>query len=143
MWNIPKYRLSMICFFSHMNMKYGKIRIWFCLYTIYKKIQIRESPYLGIFHAVLLWCFFCWLWTNSCCARRYFTIFGWWLLLQILEKRKKSNSFNRLQIEVSFLPNVSPPFPKYRSIKFVLCPYIHPGRINGILQYIKNNYMKD
>ena len=54
----------------------------------------------------------------------------------ILEKRKKSK-FNRLQIEVIllFLPNISPlPNPEYRPIKFVLCLYIRPGCINGILR---------
>ena len=90
---MPKYGLFLICFLSHMSMKYGKIRIWFCLYTIYKKIQIRESPYLGIFHAVLLWCFFCWLWTNSCCARRYF--YHFWLMI-ITNSRKRERKVIRL-----------------------------------------------
>ena len=44
----------------------------------------------------------------------------------------KSNKFNRLQIEVFFLPNISPPFPpiprRYKTIKLVLCPYIRPIR---------------
>ena len=36
-----------------------------------------------------------------------------------------------------FLPNISStPPPEYRPIKFVLCPYIRPGLINGILRYI-------
>ena len=30
------------------------------------------------------------------------------------------------------------PSHKYRPIKFVFCPYILPGRINGILRYLKN-----
>ena len=39
------------------------------------------------------------------------TICGRWLL-QNLEKRNKSNNFNRLQIEVFYLPNISPqPLP--------------------------------
>ena len=37
------------------------------------------------------------------------TICGYWLL-QNLEKRKKINKFNRLQIEVFFLPNIGPPY---------------------------------
>ena len=56
-----------------------------------------------------------------------FIICGYWLL-QNLEKRKKSNKFKRLQIEVFFLLNVSP--PEYRPINFVhiqggpqKCPY--------------------
>ena len=67
----------------------------------------------------------------------------------ILEKRKKSN-FNILQIEVFFLPNIIlPPLSIYKPhptppphtleyipIKFVLCPYLHPGRINEILLYL-------
>ena len=51
--------------------------------------------------------------------------------------------FNRLQIEVFFLPNLIPPYislppplpREYRLIKFVLCRYVRPGRINGILRY--------
>ena len=62
----------------------------------------------------------------------------------ILEKRKKIK-FSRLQIEVLFLPNISPPVYKhgayiqgdlYRPVKFALCPYIRPGRITGILRYL-------
>ena len=42
--------------------------------------------------------------------------------------------FRRFQIKAFFLPNISPPFfsPQCRAIKFVFCPYIRPGRINGI-----------
>ena len=54
-------------------------------------------------------------------------------LLQKPEKRKKSNNFYRLQIELFFLEWKR--CPKYRPIKFFLCPYIRPGRINGILKY--------
>ena len=39
----------------------------------------------------------------------------WLLVITNLEKRKKSNKFNRLQIEVFFLPNMSPPLPKIPS----------------------------
>ena len=62
----------------------------------------------------------------------------------ILEKRKKIK-FSRLQIEVLFLPNISPPVYKhgayiqedlYRPVKFSLCPYIRPKRITGILRYL-------
>ena len=71
-----------------------------------------------------------------------------WLQVIInLEKRRKSNKFNRLQIEVLLLSNISqilctpqiraPPRPEYRPTKFVLCPYIRPGCINGILRYLK------
>ena len=57
----------------------------------------------------------------------------------LYSKKGKKSKFNRLQFEVFFLSNISPPFPatpKYRPIKFVLCPYIRPGDINGILWYI-------
>ena len=71
-----------------------------------------------------------------------------WLQVIInLEKRRKSNKFNRLQIEVLLLSNISqipctpqiraPPRLEYRPTKFVLCPYIRPGCINGILRYLK------
>ena len=60
---------------------------------------------------------------------------------KIWKTRKKSKDFNRFQIEVFFLPNIRPPVykpspspPEYRPIKFVLCPYMHPGRINEILR---------
>ena len=66
-----------------------------------------------------------------------------WLLVITKKERKKTNKFNRLQIEVLFLPNISPPVyinlpppTEYRPIKFVLCPYIRPGRINGILRLL-------
>ena len=64
-----------------------------------------------------------------------------WLLVitKSGKKRKKSNKFNRFQIEVFFLPNISPllyKLPKYRLIKFLLCPYICPGHINRILWYL-------
>ena len=67
------------------------------------------------------------------------TISGCWLL-QNLEKRKKSNKFNRFQIGVFFLSNIPPPPPyiscsEYKPIEFTFCPYIHPGRINRILRY--------
>ena len=60
----------------------------------------------------------------------------------ILEKRMKIK-FNRFQIELLFLPNISapitpPPRPtprEYRPIKSALCPYILPVYIKGILQY--------
>ena len=72
--------------------------------SIYGKIRIRESPYLF----------------TQCCSDAsipdfeqvvdtrdvILTICGCWLL-QNLGKRKKSNKFNRLQIEVLFLPNKS------------------------------------
>ena len=61
----------------------------------------------------------------------------------MLEKRKKSNKFNRLQIEVLSLPNIPPPSsPKYRPLKFVLCPYIHPRCVNRILRYNHQNNLK-
>ena len=61
----------------------------------------------------------------------------------ILEKRKKSNKFNRLQIEGLSLQNIPPPsFPEYRPLKFVLCPYIHSRCINGILRYNHQNHLK-
>ena len=55
--------------------------------------------------------------------------------------KKKKSKFNRLQIEVFFLPKnpkfKSPEYrPIYKPIKFVLCPYIRPGRITEILGYI-------
>ena len=57
------------------------------------------------------------------------------LLLVIAKagKRKKSNTFYRFQIELFFLEWER--CPKYRLIKFFLCPYIRPGCINGILKY--------
>ena len=48
---------------------------------------------------------------------------------------KKKIMFNKLQFEVFFLPNISPRLPECRPIKYVLCPYIRPGCINGILRY--------
>ena len=61
----------------------------------------------------------------------------------ILEKRKKSNKFNRLQIEVLSLQNIPPPsFPEYRPLKFVLCPYIHSRCINAIFRYNHQNHLK-
>ena len=42
--------------------------------------------------------------SNTC----FLTICGCWFL-QNLEKRKKGKKFNRLQIEVFFLPNISTP----------------------------------
>ena len=65
----------------------------------------------------------------------------WLLVITNLEKREKSNKFNRFQIEVFFLPNIGPlvsksPLPtEYRPIKFALCMYMRPGHINGILRY--------
>ena len=57
-------------------------------------------------------------------------------------KKKKSNNFNWLQIELFLLrnirplpPYISPPPLEYRPIKFVLCQYIHSGSIKGILRY--------
>ena len=55
--------------------------------------------------------------------------------------KSKKSKFKRLQIEVFFLLNIRSPTPlytgpsKYRPIKFVFCPYICSGHINGILQY--------
>ena len=58
--------------------------------------------------------------------------------------------FNRLQIELLFLPNISAPFPppprptprEYRPIKSALCPYILPVYIKGILQYFTQQTRK-
>ena len=57
-------------------------------------------------------------------------------------KKGKKRKFNRLQIEVPFLPSISlpPPPPEYRLIKFFLCPYIRPGRIDRILQDLTQNF---
>ena len=46
-------------------------------------------------------------------------------LLKNLEKSKKINKFNRLQIEVFFFPNLSPP-PRIQFYKIALCPYMRP-----------------
>ena len=90
-------------------MKYGKIQIRFCPYT--GKYGSEKSR----------------IWANftQCCSGVSFanfeqvvavtdvilTICGCWLL-QNLEKRNKSNNFNRLHIEVFYLPNISPqPLP--------------------------------
>ena len=61
-------------------------------------------------------------------------------------KERKKSKFNRLQIEVLFLPSIrspvyKPPLPpsphprQYRPIKFVLSPYMRPGRIDEILRW--------
>ena len=69
----------------------------------------------------------------------------WLLVITKSGKKKNRNKFTRLQNEVFFLSNIgppvynpSPPLPPvdYRPIKSVLCPYIHPRRINAILPYI-------
>ena len=52
------------------------------------------------------------------------TIRDYWSL-QNLEKSKKINKFNRLQIEVFFFPNLSPP-PRIQFYKIALCPYMRP-----------------
>ena len=52
---------------------------------------------------------------------------GYWLL-QNLEKRRKSNKFNRLQIEVFLHSNISPWNIEH-------CPSMHSGHINRILRY--------
>ena len=53
------------------------------------------------------------------------SISDYWLL-QNLEKRKKSNTFNRLQIEVFSLPNVSSPSPNIGPSNFsFVCIYTH------------------
>ena len=49
-------------------------------------------------------------------------ICGFWLL-QNLEKRKKSNKFNRLWIEVLFLPNISPPPQNIGPSNVFVCRY--------------------
>ena len=36
----------------------------------------------------------------------------------------------------------TPTHPEHKPIKFVLCPYIRPGRINGILRYNHWNHLK-
>ena len=46
-----------------------------------------------------------------------------------IKSRKKSNNFNRLQIEVLFLANISP------LNKFVLFLHIFPRHINRVLWY--------
>ena len=67
-------------------------------------------------------------------------------LLQNLEKREKSNKFNRLQIEVFFFPNINPstsPTPKHRPIKFVVCLDIRTGCIDVILRYFTRTKLCD
>ena len=58
----------------------------------------------------------------------------------VLYTGKKKEKFNRLQSEVFcvFPPEYKQPPspPEYRPIKFILCPYIRPGRINEILRYL-------
>ena len=49
---------------------------------------------------------------------------------KILKQKKESNTFDRLPTEMFFLPNIN-----YNPLKFVLCPYIRTGRINGVLRY--------
>ena len=57
---------------------------------------------------------------------------------KILKQKKESNTFDRLPTEVFFLPNINCPVlssAEYNPLKFVLCPYIRTGRINGVLRY--------
>ena len=70
-------RLSLICIFTYQ--KLGKIRI---------RIRIRENPYWGLFHPLLLWCFYCRLWTGSCIILTI--VVGYYKIW----KKKKSNKFN-------------------------------------------------
>ena len=109
-------------------------------------IKLEDCEILLGFEKARIWTYF-----TQCCSGVFIaeveqvvttrevvlTFCGCWLLPN-LEKRKKSKNFNRLQIEVFFLPNIIPPVYKpipqeYRPIKFVLCLYICPGSINGIL----------
>ena len=53
-----------------------------------------------------------------CQMNIFLAICGCWLL-QNLAKRKKSNKFNRLQIEVFFLPNISSPNTGSSNLNFV------------------------
>ena len=66
----------------------------------------------------------------------YFTICGYWLL-QNLEKRKKSNNFNRLQMELFFLQNIS--LPRIQTHQICCLSVYMPGHINGILWYLSEN----
>ena len=63
------------------QVKYAKIPAFSDPYTFsdteailskYGKILLRGSRYLGIFHAVLIWCFYCWLWTGEICQNTGF-----------------------------------------------------------------------
>ena len=54
----------------------------------------------------------------------------------MLYTRKKERKVGLTDCHPKHKPPTPRPAPKYRSIKFVLCPYINPGRINGILRYI-------
>ena len=62
-----------------------------------------SQMFLGVLETPLQFIF-----VTSLSNTRFLTICGCWFL-QNLEKRKKSNKFNRLQIEVFFLPNISTP----------------------------------
>ena len=61
------------------------------------------------------------------------SVCGCWLL-QNLEKRKKSIKLNILQIEVFFLPNISP-LPLIKAHQICPLPEYTPGRIIGTLRY--------
>ena len=62
------------------------------------------------------------------CFYYFLVIFGCWLL-QSLEKWKKGNMFNRLQIEVFFLAHISTPNIGPSNFSFV-CIYT-PGELMG------------
>ena len=109
--------------------------------SIFGKIGIRESPYLGIFHAVQLWCFYCWLWTCSCHPRC--CSYHIWLLFITKPGRKKETwlveqiaNWNIFRAEYRH-PLQSPTHLEYWAVTFVLCPYICPGHINENLQVLK------
>ena len=63
------------------------------------------------------------------------TICGYWLL-QNLEKRKKNNKFNRLQIELFSLPNISPAY------KIPLPSNIGPSNLSFVHIYAQFSFKK-
>ena len=61
-----------------------------------------------------------------------------WLrvITKSVKKKKHVISLTDCKLKSVFPLQYKP--PEYRPINFVVCPYIPPGRINGILWYIKN-----
>ena len=55
------------------------------------------------------------------------------------KKERKVISFTDCKLKYFSSQIYPPPPPEYGPIKFVLCPYIRPGHINGILRYRSNN----
>ena len=55
--------------------------------SIHGKLRIRENPYWGLFHPLLLWCFYCWLWTGSCSPGHH--SYQLWLVITKSGRKRK------------------------------------------------------